>query len=292
MDSLLESNDLLHRPVDLRERARLEGYLFFRGLLDREAVTAVRREIAAILAEAGWLRPGTPPADAIAAEGACYVEPQPEYMRVYNRIMCLESFHALAHQQSLLQLFDTLFGEPTLVHARNIARVIFPRNTKYTTPAHQDYIHIQGTEETWTAWFPLGDCSKELGSLAILPRSHVFGILPTHTAYGAGGQGVDTDHLGLEWAAADFALGDVVVFHSLNVHKGLPNLSEDRIRLSCDFRYQPVSHPVVRSSFEPHHAQLRWEDVYAGWKSDRYQYYWRDLPLKWAEWSSQYHAKA
>ena len=72
--------------------------------------------------------------------------------------------------------------------ARNIARVIFPRNTKYTTPAHQDYIHIQGTEETWTAWFPLGDCSKELGSLAILPRSHVFGILPTHTAYGAGGQ--------------------------------------------------------------------------------------------------------
>jgi hypothetical protein len=40
-----------------------------------------------------------------------------------------------------------------------------------------------------------------------------------------------------------------------------------------------VSSPVHPSSLLPHHGQLTWEDIYAGWKSKRYQYYWRSLPV-------------
>jgi len=292
MNEFTASNDLLLDPAGIWLRAQEDGYLFFRGLVEREALLAVRRDILALCAEAGWLAPGTDPMEGIARPGVVWIEPQPEFMAVYNRVMRLESFHTLAHQTGLLAMFDTLFGETPLVHARNIARIVFPNNTLHTTPAHQDYVHIQGTTETWTAWIPLGDCPRGLGSLAIMRGSHRQGVYATRAAYGAGGLGIDTESLPFEWLTADFEAGDVVVFHSLTVHKALPNLSPSRIRLSCDFRYQPESHPVTESSFQPHYAQVTWDDVYREWKSTAYQYYWRDRPLNWAEFTRKYHEAA
>ena len=99
----------------------------------------------------------------------------------------MESFHAFAHHPAILDMCDKLFGEKTLVHPRNIGRIMFPENTKYTTPAHQDYIHIRGTEETYTAWIPLGPCPTALGGLSVLSGSHRDGIYPVKPAFGAGG---------------------------------------------------------------------------------------------------------
>jgi hypothetical protein len=203
-------------------------------------------------------------------------------MAVYNQVMKGERFHALAFDSGLMAMLRTLFGEEPLPHARNIARIIFPQNTLHTTPSHQDYIHIQGTEETYTAWIPLGDCPVTLGSLAVLAGSNTGEIYPVHSAYGAGGVGIDTEKLPFTWVGGDFDCGDAVVFHSLTVHKAFPNLNPDHIRLSVDFRYQPLSHPIEASSLLPHFAQVTWEDIYADWTSDRYQYYWRDLPIRYA----------
>jgi hypothetical protein len=107
--------------------------------------------------------------------------------------------------------------------------------------------------------------------------------LPVHDAYGAGGKGIDTEALPYRWTASDFAVGDVVVFHSLTVHKALPNASPDRLRLSVDYRYQAPSQPATEWSFLPHYAQLSWDEIYAGWRSSRHQYYWRDLPVRFVE---------
>ena len=85
--------------------------------------------------------------------GGPYMEGQEEYWPVLNDFQSLESFHAFAHYPSILDACDKLFGEPTLL-IPNIGRIMFPENIRYTTPAHQDYIHIQGTEETYTAWIP------------------------------------------------------------------------------------------------------------------------------------------
>ena len=37
------SNELLDHPEKLRERAQQDGYLFFRGLIDADAIYEVRR---------------------------------------------------------------------------------------------------------------------------------------------------------------------------------------------------------------------------------------------------------
>ena len=267
----------------LQERMQQDGYLFLPQLINTEAIEQVRGEILELCAEAGWLKFGSERDEGIAADGIAWVEPQPEFMAVYNRIQHSEAFHALAHDSALMAVLERLFGESPLPHARNIARIIFPQNTRFTTPSHQDYLHIQGTEETYTAWVPLGDCPKELGSLAVLRGSHHLGILPVHYADGAGGMGIDTEGLPCQWVGGDFAEGDAILFHSLAVHKALPNTSRDQIRLSVDYRYQPLSHPVHSSSMEPHYNRLTWKEIYAGWTETPLKYYWRELPLNLAD---------
>ncbi len=276
------SNSALGDSVELKRRMAQDGYLFFKNLISQESIGRTRQEITTLLQSADWLKPGTAALDAVAAPGANYVEPAPDYMQVYSELIKGEEFNRLALDPNLVAMLDTLFGEPTLAHSRNIARIIFPHNTLYTTPSHQDYIHIQGAMETYTAWIPLGDCPKELGSLAVLQGSHKTGLLPVESAYGAGGLGINTESLPYTWIGSDFERGDVVVFHSLTVHKALPNLADEQIRLSVDFRYQPLSHPIDKSSLMPHHSRLTWEEIYANWKSDEAKYYWRDLPIRYA----------
>ena len=67
------------------------------------------------------------------------------------------------------------------------------------------------------------------------------------------------------------------------MHQGVDNLSDDRIRLSLDFRYQPLSHPVRRDSMEPHRQWLSWDQVYRDWPDDPIKYYWRDWNLNLVE---------
>ena len=275
------SNELLEHPGRLQERARQDGYLFFGGLIDADSVLGLRRDFLEICHRHGWARGGGALMDGIAGGGP-FVEGDDGYWPVLDEFQRLESFHAFAHHPAILGMCDTLFGEGTLVHPRNIGRIMFPENASYTTPAHQDFIHIRGTPETYTAWIPLGACPRELGGLAVLAGSHKGGLYPVEPALGAGKVGIDTAPLeaqGLRWAAADFAIGDALFFHSHAVHKALPNRSPDRIRLSVDYRYQGSSQPVTEGSLLPHFNRMAWDEIYAGWQSTKHQYYWNAFDL-------------
>jgi len=276
----LESNDALSDAAELQRRMAQDGYLFFRSLIDPASLLEVRRDLLLLCRQAGWLVEGRELSEGIAKPGQACHEPEARFMEVYNRIMKLESFHALAHYPPMLHLYRRLLAEEVLVHPRNIARLIFPQDEKYTTPAHQDWIHVQGTPETYTSWIPLSDCPFSLGGLVVMAGSHRSGIFKTHSAYGAGGLGIDTERLPFQWVGSEFRLGDVLIFHSHTVHKALPNRDPERLRLSVDYRYQGVSQPIAPGSLQPHHGQITWEEVYQGWKSADYQYYWRKWELK------------
>jgi len=272
----IESSNIAGDPAALRARAKRDGYLFFRDFVDHDAVLNVRRQFVDILERHGWLDDGTNPLDAVSTK-PFRVEGDADWWPIFDDFQRLEEFHALAHDEPLIAVLDGLFGEKTLVHPRNIGRIIFP-NTP-TTPPHQDYIHIHGTPETYTAWMPLGDVPRELGGLAVLEGSHVLGLLPVRPMAGAGGSGIEALPDGREWRTSEFHRGDALLFHSHTVHRGLDNATSDRIRLSVDFRYQGVSQPVTQTSLTPHLDRFDWDFVYAGWKSDRYKHYWREYPL-------------
>ena len=278
MNPFVESNDIRHDADALRARADRDGYLFFRAFVAAEPILEARREIAATLQQAGWIDADTDPFEAITSHPAL-ISGMEEHRPVYDSVQRLESFHALGHDTNLFAVISALLGPEVLLQPGNIARFIFPSKLEYTTPAHQDYVHIQGTPDVWTAWLPLGDCPRELGGLSLLPGSHKIGVLPVAKARGAGGLRSDTATIDTEWISSPFELGDVLFFHSHTVHQGLPNLSGNRLRLSVDYRYQKAYDPVMDRVLEPHQGRLSWEEVYRDWRSDTYQYYWKKTSL-------------
>ena len=92
------------------------------------------------------------------------------------------------------------------------------------------------------------------------------------------------------WVGNLFKQSDVLIFHSLAVHKGLPNRS-NQLRLSLDGRYQKVSDPISPKTLIPHGNIAEWEDIYASWPNKNFQYYWKKWDLKIKEYDYSYHEK-
>ncbi|MEJ0016866.1 MAG: phytanoyl-CoA dioxygenase family protein [Acetobacteraceae bacterium] len=273
----IDSSPLAADGEALAARMRRDGYLFLPGLLPRADVAAVQRQVGAIARDAGWLRHDAPVEDAIADPAGFCVDPEPAYLQTLRRINHLEDYHALKHHPVLIGLFERMLGGPILPHPRVLMRNIFPAREEFTTKAHQDYPNVQGTTEVFTAWMPLIDCPMAVGPLQIAARSHTEGVFDFGIAGGAGGIEI-TDPLEGRWVSGDVAIGDVLLFHSMTVHKGLPNRS-DRLRMSMDVRYQLVAEPFNIDNANADGQPLAWDDIYAGWRSDKLKYYWRRLEL-------------
>ena len=287
MKPFKDSTDIAGNGPLLRARMHEDGYLFIRSLLPGEILEALRSAFFEIAREAGWARKDTPREDAIADLNGFCVEPEPAYMDVYAEMYGLEAFHALQHHPNIVTLLERMAGEPILPHARIIARTIFPQREAYTTPAHQDFIPIQGTAETYTAWIPLADLPSRMGGLQVAAGSHRKGVYDFKPALGAGGIEI-TDPLEGAWVNSPFEQGDVLFFHSMLVHKGLPNRS-DRLRISIDARYQRISDPIAPGSILPHSQPNTWENIYRGWKNESLKFYWEKYELEIKEYDNSYH---
>ncbi len=283
-----DATDLLDQPEELRARADRDGYLFFRGLLPAEDILEVRRQLLAIMVKHKMVR-----TDRDVMEGWVDHENVRDMeswggtgvtQQAYYDLQKLQIFHALPHHPHMLRMYETLFGKPTLPHPRNIARLMVPCPSNRPTPIHQDFIHIQGTQNVWTAWIPLGDIPRELGGLAIMPGSHRLGVLSVTQAEGAGGLETILCNVGLPWVEEDYRVGDVLTFVSTTVHKSLPNLLGDRVRLSVDYRYQPADEDIEEKSLQPHMQVATWDDLYADWPTEELKYYWTKHDLRLSPW--------
>ena len=287
MNPLLNSSPLLADGKALARRLDEDGYLLIKGLLPRAAVLRVRAKFLEAVAAAGWLEAGADVDAAIADPAKACVDPEAPFIDVLRRFYRSEEAHALKLHQNIMGLFERLFGEPVLAHPLLIPRCIFPQRPEFTTPAHQDYPHIQGTTETLSLWLPLGDCPAKMGGLAIARGSHHEGVRAFTVSSGAGGMAV-IDPLAGSWVASPLEAGDALIFHSLTVHKGLPNLS-DRLRLSLDNRYQRAAEPVCERCLQPYAGCGSWDEISAGWSTPELRHYWRPQAPRIADYDMRYY---
>ena len=283
-----DATPLLSSPEALRTQAQRVGYLFFKRLLPADVVLDLRRQLLQVLDQFGWLQKDV---DLMAglADPAAVVDfdtwggvgvSQAAYLAVQK----LELFHRLPHHPRLIRMYETLFGRSVLPHPRNIARLMVPWPGAAITPAHQDFIHIQGTHNAWTAWIPLGDVPRALGGLTVLRGSHKLDVLAVTAAAGAGGLETILCNVDLPWIEHDYEVGDVLTFHSCTVHKSLPNQMGNQVRLSCDYRYQPGDEDIEEKSLKPHMQIADWSELYAGWQVSDLKYYWTRHDLALSPW--------
>ena len=235
------ANHLLNDFEKLSTLYHEEGYLFFRNVLDESAVVKARQEFVRVLqrqgvakvdeSEAVWTGAGLDQID----DDALYA---------------LDGYQELLDLESTRGFVEGIFAEPVFMYRNVDIRFALPNDEKHLTPSHQDHFFIRQTERFRTVWIPLMNIERKVGGLAVAARSHHGGLLEHvehETAYsyifrGRKQRGVPLERIPQTWLTADYRPGDLLVFHSLMIHRALPNTS-DRIRLSLDTRYQPLSEP-------------------------------------------------
>ncbi|NRA40138.1 MAG: phytanoyl-CoA dioxygenase family protein [Planctomycetes bacterium] len=281
------SNDAINDGDELRRRLAEDGYLFLRRIHDLDMMRDLRKDILSVLKRHGWLSADSADSelmDGIANIGARCTEGSLDYAIAYHEIYSLESFHRSAHWPEIMNLLNTIIAKPFMPHPQKVLRMWFPQYTEHTTPIHQDYVHFQGCFDTYTCWSPVGDCPMELGGLAVLRGSHkVERVLEHHFSLGAGSMDLHEDQLEGEWHSIDYEAGDVLIFNALMAHKALPNVTEDRLRLSLDNRYVALDRPIAEHMLQPHldsYDDFTWEDAYKNWGDSDLRYYWKQNDLK------------
>ena len=246
MRALIDSAPFVNDPEVLRSRAAEHGYLALRGIPGPEAVAPLRTLIQEVAESLGLLRRGRVGRAAplvrpgAALTGTGYDDQR--WLALQERVVADPLFAAVGDRAELLIVLEAVIGGPVLTRRGDICRVALPRAPHLTTRPHQDHWYTGGSTKLWTVWIPLTETPLELGPLAVLPGSHVSGLLP-HAGQDAGLQGVrviDAE----QFAAAPLAAGDAILFNCLTVHCALPNVTRNRVRLSVDYRYQPANEPI------------------------------------------------
>ena len=273
MQPLRDSSDLISDRSALAARFRRDGYLYLRRLLPADTVAAVAADLRAALHSVGW----TEDAGSLRTTFRNRAFHTPWFAGGYEAIQSVESFHRLAFEAPLWDTVSELLDCDVFCHPARVCRLSFPSDDpdEFFSKPHQDFVLLQVSADVLTTWLPLCACTDVRPGLALIPGSHASGYRPPEPALG-GTRAIYLDAAGeAGWASADYDLGDVVVFHPLLVHGGRANRG-DSIRMSADFRYQPIADPIRPEYLHPsgHPRTPDWDVLARGWSSRR----WFEVP--------------
>ena len=256
---ITESSDIREDGPALAERMASDGYIFIRDYLDKDVVTAARREILERLASVDEIETSHGLMEGIAS-GRSTRGSLPDTRAFGNDLRNGPALKALVHDGRVIEFYEAMLGGEVrpLDH-------IWLRNVRVggATGCHYDVVYMgRGTLSLYTSWIPIGDVPYSDGALMLLENSHTHDEL--RDGYGA--TDVDSgkpnpwggwfskdpiavqDQYGGRWLTADdggYRLGDLLVFGMFNMHCSLDNVSPvNRIRITSDTRYQLASEPA------------------------------------------------
>lgn len=121
------------------------------------------------------------------------------------------------------------------------------------TTWHQDIVSLSAeadeTEQV-TVWLAITEATLENGCLTSIPGSHREGpkVHCSNLAIASEPQVPDKLMQDREATPLPVQKGGAVLFHKMNVHRALPNLS-DSLRWSIDLRYHPIGQESGRPAF-------------------------------------------
>jgi ectoine hydroxylase-related dioxygenase (phytanoyl-CoA dioxygenase family) len=252
--------------AELRKQYAAQGYLWLRGLLDRDEVLDFRRHYFAAFAQTGLLAAGSDPVDGIyAGEG----EDKAAVRRIMGEAVMWARYEGFCLSKPIVQFYEELMGGPPYLHKRKLIRYTKPHDAA-CTGAHYDLTYLRaGTDRLHTSWIPIGDIPVEMGGLIYLEGSDSWGRqleaefsiknaeLPPEERLSAFNKNMSesgwltkdlpslAERMPGRWLMANYAAGDMVVHSPYMIHASTVN--EDTggyMRLSTDIRFQLVSDQI------------------------------------------------
>jgi hypothetical protein len=239
----LQTRPLSVAPTDRdarRAQAHRDGYLYVPGLFAPEGLARLRAVIDAALTSRGWIAPSDHPLSGATDPAMKFGRwDDTRWFGFLGEVLASDAYRSLAASPALVEILQDIFGAAPELHVGDVCRLVSPGDPVLTTPPHQDAAYLKDAERVWTAWMALLPCPRELGPLAVWAGSN-HGGLREHAPVVAGGGVVGTTVPDdVVWATGDLALGDVVLFSAMTVHRALDNVTADRLRVSVDYRYRP-----------------------------------------------------
>ena len=261
LSTLREANGLLDDTDALRARMAEDGYLFIRGLQDRDRVGEARRVVLENLEANSQIDPDYPLDLGVAAAGK-----RGSFFGGAKQVTHTPEFLSVVNSPEIMVFFERFLGGPVLTFDYKWLRAVGPGDN---TGAHYDVVYMgRGTTNLYTVWTPLDDVTYDMGPLVILAGSHQFDAVKE--TYGK--MDVDRDHVtghftnepiemvdqyGGQWQTSEFSMGDVIILGMYTMHGSINNTS-NRFRISTDTRYQlatdPVDHRWVGENPVAHYA--------------------------------------
>jgi hypothetical protein len=246
---LVESTSWRGNPLLLRRGLEKDGYVFLRRALNRQSVLEARREVLGRLAEVGEI--AEPVEEGIVTGSSRRAELHPDLGAFWRSVSEGERLRRVTHGGALAEIAHSILGKRAKPFDFLWLRTMVGGRT---TPLHFDHAYMnRGTAHVISAWVPLGDVPIEAGPIVFVENSHRLDELAA--AY----RGLDVDRdpkspgsfaddaivvaerYRTRLLSAEFEAGDVVLFGMFALHGSLDNRRPgNRLRLSCDVRYQPA----------------------------------------------------
>jgi ectoine hydroxylase-related dioxygenase (phytanoyl-CoA dioxygenase family) len=263
---LTPTNYTLPRAV-LWEQYQAQGYLWLKGILDREAVLDFRRRVFSAFISTGLVVDGSDPVDGFYS-GAEKTSGEQHPNKVLMEIVRWAAFEAFCLAEPIVQFYEDFLEGAVYLHKRKILRYTVPHDPGCTGP-HYDLVYLRGgTNRICTSWIPIGDIPVTMGGLIYLEKSHLRGreleaeflaasaALPpeervsAYNKYTSSSGWLDrnvealAEKFDTRWLCADYETGDMVIHDPYMIHASTMNVDDARMRLSIDIRYQLVKDEI------------------------------------------------
>ncbi len=245
----------------LRAQYKAQGYLWLKGILDKNRVLDFRRRYFEAFVDIGLLAEGTNPVDGVYSGTG-----KSKTSKIVAEIVQWASYESFCLAPEIWQFYESLLGGPVYLHKRKLIRATTPDDS--CTGAHYDLTYLRaGTDRVCTSWIPIGDIPVEMGGLVYLEGSDSLGRqleaefsaknaeLPPEERINAYNKNMSetgwltkdlpslAERLNSRWLMADYEAGDMVVHSPYMIHASTTN-TRMTMRLSTDIRYQLVSDAI------------------------------------------------
>lgn len=256
----------------LRQEFEDQGYMILPGIVSSEIVEGVRSEMESLveaeaqkLLETGKVESDYADAPLETRLYQLYKDNLDDAPRRFRPELHLAGMYPLFFNPALLDIVESILGSEIRLYPNYTVRPKFPDWCGHQVLWHQDGGYTEFGKELGgsvdalrmvNVWSPLVPVNVENGCMQFIPATHTLGAV-RHEQRDFYLEIVQTQLQPLLHKAVDIVLepGDVVLFHNMLFHQGLPNHSNG-IRWSVDWRYQDATQPTLRRQ-EGHIARSR-----------------------------------
>ena len=242
----------VHHECELHLKLDRDGYLFFPGLIDTREIQAARNEVFKQLKDVGELV--DPYEEGIFSHRSRRDELYKDRGEYWETVSNGELLRNVSNGPTLQKITSKIFGSPAVGFDYLFLRAV-PRG-RFTHLHCDSGFFTRFTKKVLTCWIAFTEITLDKGPLFVIEGSHKFMDIRKNfdnfdVVFNKEQKAsINEDPVSFankrnaKLLTTNFKPGDVLIFGMHTLHGAFENHATDnRIRLTCDIRYQPISEP-------------------------------------------------